>query len=139
MLHTYAQELFANGCKCTGMNLNVKKSQIGQNKMPFLMVGSRSRLNLPTISPKVSPCRPALYEKKTVVTQGPYIACPINIFFIVVTISRFGSTLDTVLNHVCWLGPKITNPYAVIRSVRIRSKELEGGNVIIWEVRSAAA
>lgn len=80
-----------------------------------------------------SPCKPALYEKKQVVMQGPYIACPIKIFFKVVSRSRLGKISDTKLNHKCCDGPKISNPYAAIRNVLIESNEPEAGDVISYK------
>lgn len=63
--------------------------------------------------------------------QGPNIACPIKIFFKVVSTSLFGKILDTKLNHICCDGPKISNPYIEIRAVLIKSKEPEAVDVII--------
>lgn len=139
MVHKYAHELFINGCRRTGTNLKVTKSQMGQYMRPLTNVGSRSRFNLATISSPLSPCKLALYEKKTEVIQGPYRACPMKIFFKVETKSRFGKSLDTKLNHKCCDGPKINKPYAAILNVLIKSKEPEAGDVILWEVKSAAA
>lgn len=58
----------------------------------------------------ILPCRPAFMEKKIQVMIGPYTACPRNIFFKVVRISRFGRNLDMVLNHKCNDGPETSIP-----------------------------
>lgn len=90
--------------------MKVIKSQAGQYKIPLLMVGTRSLFNLAMISGTVSPCSPALYEKKTELIIGPYTACPRNIFFNVFTTSFFGNTFEIKLNQRWRVGPEISNP-----------------------------
>ena len=67
------------------------------------------------------PCNWAFKEKKTTVNAGPYIVCPIAIFFNVESKSRFGKSFDMKLNQKCSDGPKISSPYPAIRDVLARS------------------